>query len=103
MQKNKKMSLKQPIVDEKAKENFVNEPENRIAKVEKNAQSQIIFPWEQPEVNERVITSFNLRLPEPVKFKIEWIVKNSLEYKSMHDFSMKAVIQKIEEELKKLI
>jgi hypothetical protein len=93
----KKMSLKQPGSDiEKAKEAFINEPETKVA------DEQDSFPWQQGGVSERVIVPFNLRFPEPIKLKLEWIVKNSLDYKSMHDLCMNAIMQKIDEELRKL-
>jgi hypothetical protein len=95
----KKMSLKRPGVDtEKARKAFVDEPE---AKITKN-QQETIYPWQQDGVSERVITPFNLRLPEPLKLKLEWIAKNSVEYRSMHDLCMKAVVQKLEEEFENM-
>ena len=97
----KKMSLKQPSIDvEKAKKAFVDEPEAKITK--KNKPLESIYPWQQDGVSERVITPFNLRLPEPLKLKLEWIAKNSVEYRSMHDLCMKAVVQKLEEELENM-
>ena len=95
----KKMSLKRPSIDvEKAKKAFVDEPEAKIAKNEPEA----TYPWQRDGVSERVITPFNLRLPEPLKLKLEWVVKNSVEYNSMHDLCIKAVVHKIEEELKNM-
>jgi hypothetical protein len=93
----KKMSLRQPEGNiEKAKEDFINEPEIKFSDKQEG------FPWQQDGVNERVISPFNLRLPEPMKLKIEWIVNNSLRYKSMHDFFMKLIAEKVDDELKKL-
>lgn len=96
----KKMSLKQPDVDlEKARTAFVEEPETKITK-KRHASN---YPWQQEGINERVILQFPLRLPEPLKLKLEWVVKNSLEYRSMHDLCLRAITEKIDEELKKIM
>lgn len=93
----KRMSLRQPGGDiEKSKEAFINEPEVKFS------DKQADLPWQQNGVSERVIVPFNLRLPEPTKLKVEWIVNNSLKYKSMHDFFMKLILEKVDDELKKI-
>ena len=57
------------------------------------------FPW--AEANERVIKSFNLRLPEPLHMKLQYIADNTPH--SIHSFIMDVVESAIEDELKKLL
>ncbi|WP_419662740.1 hypothetical protein Dvar_32140 [Desulfosarcina variabilis str. Montpellier] len=57
------------------------------------------LPW--ADANERVVKSFNLRLPEPVHLKLQYIAENT-PY-SIHGFIMEVVEEAIEQELKKLI
>ncbi|MFO7713999.1 hypothetical protein, partial [Desulfosarcina sp.] len=57
------------------------------------------FPW--AEANERVIKSFNLRLPEPLHMKLQYIADNTPH--SIHGFIMEAVEKAIEDELERLI
>ena len=57
------------------------------------------FPWS--DANERVIKTFNLRLPEPLHMKLQFITEHT-PY-SMHSFIMEAVEKAVEQELKQLI
>lgn len=56
------------------------------------------YPWEgtDPEV----IKLFNLRLPKPLKLKLEYIAQRTPA--SIHGFIMEAVEKAVERELKKL-
>jgi hypothetical protein len=62
-----------------------------------------LLPWEAEDVNENVIKPFNLRLNQPDSLKVKFIVKNSPQYKSKHDFCMQVVQAAIEGELEKMI
>ena len=93
----KKLTLKKRTDKEKAKQEFIEEPERKIKE-----KSEYQFPWDAPEVNERVIKVFNVRLPEPDHLKIRWIVKKSNEFNSVHEFFLKTIQDKIREEISKI-
>lgn len=98
MVKEKKLSLKKTRAGgKKAEEDFIEEPERKI-----RAKLGGVFPWEKPEVNERVVKVFNLRLPEPEFLKIKYLVKWS-DFNSMHDFCLQAIREKLEENLSEII
>lgn len=96
--KQPKMSLKTPSLDEKARQAFIEEPEKKI-----KPPTEQDLPWEKQEVNPEVIKPFNLRFRQPDKLKAEWIVANSLKYKSFHDFCMQAIFEQIEKELSEML
>jgi hypothetical protein len=96
--KQRKMSLNTPLIDDKARQAFIEEPEKKIKKP-----IQHELPWEKQGVIPKVIKIFNLRLPEPINLKLEWIVLNSLEYKSKHDFCFRTIEEKIEKVLYEML
>ena len=96
--KQRKMSLNTPIIDDKARQEFIEEPEKKI-----KTPIEQYLPWEEQGVNPEVIKIFNLRLPEPMKLKLEWIVLNSLEYKSKHEFCFRTIEKKIKEVLNEML
>jgi hypothetical protein len=117
----RKMSLIPPKVkdDDKLKE-FIEEPEKRlqdekssppdgnkgeiqkepVKKVKRTKRTD--FPWDAPGITPEIIKPFILRLKQPDKLKAEYIVKNSLEYKSLQEFFMKAILRQVDKDLKKL-
>lgn len=56
-------------------------------------------PWD--EGDERVIKAFNLRLPEPLHMKLQFIAEHTPH--SIHGFVMEAVEGAVERELEDLI
>ncbi len=106
MAKPAKSKMKPPPVSdlEKARQEFIKEPEKRktedteTSNADKKSRR---FPWEHPEVNERVIKAFNLRLPEPEFLKLKFVVDET-KFKSIHAFCLNAVQKAVERELKKL-
>lgn len=115
----KKMSLVPPKAkDDKKLRQFIEEPERKVqsADLSVSAPAQTVddepavrektakkaqFPWEAQGVSQEIIKAFLLRLRQPDKLKAEYIVQNSLEYNSLHDFCMKAVLKQIAKEMKK--
>ena len=58
------------------------------------------LPWEQPGVRADVAKPFNLRLPEPVKLKLDYIRERTRV--SVHEFVMSALVPAVEAELDRL-
>ena len=58
------------------------------------------LPWEQPGVRADVTKPFNLRLPEPVKLKLDYIRERTRV--SVHEFVMSALVPAVEAELDRL-
>ena len=119
MSDKRKMSLVPPQLksSDKLKE-FIEEPDKKTQHpepeqpetvpedVEKPEQKKTSkkpqYPWEAAGVTPEIIKPFVLRMKQPDKLKADFIVQNTLEYRSLHDFCMKAVIKQIDKELKKL-
>jgi hypothetical protein len=115
----RKMSLVPPQVksSDKLKE-FIEEPEKKVQHTEpeqpqaateeqekpepKKAPKKAQYPWEATGVTPEIIKPFVLRMKQPDKLKADFIVENSLEYRSLQDFCMKTLVKQIEKELKKL-
>ena len=57
------------------------------------------YPWD--EGDERIIKSFNLRLPEPLHMKLQFIAENTPH--SIHSFVMEAVEEAVERALEDMI
>ena len=58
------------------------------------------MPWERPEVRADVTKPFNLRLPEPLKLKLDYIRGRTRV--SVHEFVMAALLPAVEAELERL-
>lgn len=58
------------------------------------------LPWEQPGVRADVTKPFNLRLPEPLKLKLDYIRGHTRI--SVHEFVMAALVPAVEAELERL-
>lgn len=57
-------------------------------------------PWEAPSVRADVTKAFNLRLPEPLKLKLDFIRDRTRV--SVHEFIMTALAPAVERELERL-
>lgn len=57
-------------------------------------------PWQQPGVRADVTKPFNLRLPEPLKLKLDYIRERTRI--SVHEFVMEALLPAVEAELERL-
>ena len=57
-----------------------------------------LMPWEAPEVNERVIKSFNLRLSEPDFLKLKFVASRSID-KSVHAFCLRVLMDEVKKKL----
>ena len=58
------------------------------------------LPWQQPNVRADVTKPFNLRLPEPLKLKLDYIRQRTRV--SVHEFVMAALVPAVEAELERL-
>lgn len=58
------------------------------------------LPWQQPGVRADVTKPFNLRLPEPLKLKLDYIRERTRI--SVHEFVMEALIPAVEAEVERL-
>ena len=56
------------------------------------------LPWNAPEVNDRVMKSFNLRLREPDFLKLKFIASQTRD-KSMHSFCVRVLMDEVRKEL----
>jgi predicted HicB family RNase H-like nuclease len=65
---------------------------------ERFIQGKSNFPW--ADANERVIKSFNLRLPEPMHMKLQFIAENTPH--SIHSFIMNVVSEAVDREIERL-
>lgn len=101
--KKNKLSLKiQPPTlpdQEKAKEAFIKEAGQKKESAE--TKKKIIYPWEAPEINERVIKSFNLRLAEPDFEKLKYVSEQAPD-KSMHAFCARVVMDEVNKIVSKI-
>lgn len=119
----RKMSLLPPQAkqDDKLKA-FIEEPETKTIQddpeppanetaepkteqetaVRPKPQKQSAYPWQSPGVTEEIIKPFVLRMKQPDKLKAEYIVENSLAYRSLQDFCMQAILKQVKKELGKL-
>jgi hypothetical protein len=59
-----------------------------------------IPPWERPGVRDDVTKPFNLRLPEPLKLKLDHIRGRTRV--SVHEFIMAALVPAVEAEIERL-
>lgn len=116
----RKMSLVPPSVKEDDRlKAFIEEPDKRLENADKETTQaspkterktnkpkkttkEPLYPWEAQGVTPEIIKPFVLRLKQPDKLKAEFIVDNSLNYSSLQDFCMKAVLNQIAKDLKKL-
>lgn len=57
-------------------------------------------PWTRANVRADVTKSFNLRLPEPMKLKLEFIRRETRV--SVHEFIMTSLVPAVEAEIKRL-
>lgn len=55
------------------------------------------YPWENPDLREDVVKTFNVRLPEPTKAKLQWLAQQGP--RSMHQIVLEAVEAAIEEQI----
>lgn len=119
----RKMSLLPPQVkkDDRLKA-FIEEPETKTTQdepkppppetteqtpepetaVRNKAPKKTVYPWLSPGVTEEIIKPFVLRMKQPDKLKAEYIVENSLAYRSLQDFCMQAILKQVKKELGKL-
>ncbi len=88
-----------PVQDKASESKQPASPSDKVAR----ASAQSALPWEQEGINEKVIVPFNLRPNEPTSLKLKFIVKHLPDYKSVHDFCMKTVLEKVDQELSKLL
>lgn len=56
------------------------------------------LPWENPSLRRDVLRTFNLRLPEPTKAKLQWLAEQGPE--SMHQIAVEAVEAEIERRIR---
>jgi hypothetical protein len=122
MAKKREMTLRPPSppVDEARLKAFIEEPDEKLGiKSDENKGSEnqskdvaktngpragkikADYPWDAPGVTPEIVKNFILRLKQPDKLKAEYIVSNSLDYKSLHEFFMKAILKQIDKDLKK--
>ncbi len=66
---------------------------------QKKEETTSLLPWQDPDVNARVIKAFNLRLTEPDSLKLKYVVDNLVSDKSMHAFCVRIVMQEVERQL----
>ena len=88
---------------DKARENFLSEAEKNPSRRTERAgkgKGKTRLPWEKPEVSERVLKSFNLRLSEPDFLKLKFVASESSD-KSMHAFCTRIIMEEVERKLEK--
>jgi len=108
MTKETKASLKITTPDrgleyDKARGNFLSEAEKKPSHKTERAgekKEKTCLPWGKPEVSERVLKSFNLRLSEPDFLKLKFIASKSSD-KSMHAFCTRIIMEEVERKLEK--
>lgn len=123
MAKKREMTLRPPSIpmDEKKLQAFIDEPDEKLGKnsnekkggetrsrdtvkttKSRAGKKKAEYPWEAPGVTPEIVKNFILRLKQPDKLKAEYIVSNSLDYKSLHGYFMKAVLEQIDKDLKRM-
>lgn len=88
---------------EEVRKAFIDEPEAKkkpVAPADEGKKKEL-FPWEEPEVNKRIIKQLQVRLPEPDYLLLKYVVDNSRQ-KSIHSFMMQAIMKEAKKELKKI-
>jgi hypothetical protein len=61
---------------------------------------ETVRSWEGPNVRDDVTKAFNLRLPEPLKLKLDFIRKHTRV--SIHEFIMTALVPAVDLEIERL-
>jgi len=87
---NKKVRTKANQIDD-----FIEAAEKPQKELEPENQKK--YPWDNADPE--VVKTFNLRLPKPLKMKLDYIVEQSP--KSLHKFIMDEVEKAVKRELKK--
>lgn len=59
-----------------------------------------VKPWKDPSVRTDMIKAFNLRLPEPLKLKLDYIRARTRV--SVHEFIMDALVPAVDREIERL-
>lgn len=98
----KKVTPDRGLEYQKAREDFLSEADKKSlseAKIVEEEENEISFPWQEPGVSERVLKSFNLRLPEPDFMKLKFVASRSPD-KSMHSFCARVVMEAVKRQLK---
>lgn len=86
---------------EKAREDFLSE-----AGKKGSVKSDVLedggggrpLPWEEPEVSERVLKAFNIRLSEPDYLRLKFVASQSPD-KSTHAFCVRLIMQEVHRRL----
>lgn len=60
--------------------------------------SSVGYPWEDPALRRDVLKTFNIRLSEPVKAKLQWLAENTP--RSMHQIVIEAVESDIDRQIR---
>lgn len=92
----KRKPIKRREADQEQIESFIEGAEKPPEESEQEKTKK--YPWD--DANPEIIKTFNLRLPQPLKMKLDYIVERSP--KSMHKFIMDEVEKAVKRELKKL-
>lgn len=66
----------------------------------KASESNGRYPWEDPTLRRDVLKTFNIRLTEPAKAKLQWLSENTP--KSMHQIAIEAVESEIDRQIQEL-
>ena len=87
---------KRPVIKSKNSRNILESNENSTLVPEAKK------PWEEPEVSERVLKSVLIKMPEPLKLKLDYVLDNTPGRRSMQEFILELVSDAVEEKLMEL-
>ena len=97
-----KIAAKESVLDDlKNRERAHNATPAKEEKQESVSQQQVKYPWEEDNVNERVIKAYNIRLKEPEFEKLKYVVRHSTE-KSINSYVVKVLMREVEKDLNKI-
>ena len=90
-----------PTQDEVAGQPRIKSPVRRSTRVKADGSRRGgTKPWEDPSVRDDVAKTFNLRLPEPLKLKLDFIREQTRV--SVHEFIMTALVPAVNLEIERL-
>lgn len=89
----KRKPVKKSDIGQGAIDDFIEGAESQPTETQKKK-----MPWD--DANPEVIKTFNLRIPQPLRMKLDYIIERSP--KSVHKFIMDEVEKAVKRELKKI-
>lgn len=96
-----RMSARPPASPASAEEFIAAAETPRQVLEEKHQENEAGYPWTAPQVRQDVIKTVNLRLPEPLYIKLQYVSEKTR--KSQQELIREGLLQVIDKELAQLL